>query len=159
MTKKTIRNKINLEFKISDLKFKHLNDIIKIETSAYGEDHWNRDVFYSELDRKNSYNKVVLNNKNKAVAFLISSYLFEEAELLSIAVLKEYRGQGLSKLLIEDFIRHSKFNGIEKIFLEVKETNKVAKSLYKRFNFKVISQRKNYYSDGTNADIMVWELA
>jgi len=31
MTKKTIRNKIKLEFKISDLKFKHLNDIIKIE--------------------------------------------------------------------------------------------------------------------------------
>jgi len=154
-----MKNNINTDFKISEFKFKHLNDIIKIEVSAYGEDHWNRDVFYSELDRENSYNKVILNDKNKAIAFLISSYLFEEAELLSIAVLKEYRGLGLSKLLIKDLINYSKFNGIEKIFLEVKETNLVAKSLYEKFKFKVISKRKNYYSDGTNADIMVWELA
>ena len=144
--------------KTSDFKFKHLNHIIKIEQSAYGDDHWNRDIFYSELDRKNSYNKVVLNENNIPIAFLISSYLFEEAELLSIAVLKEYRGQGVSKLLINDLITHSKFNGIDKIFLEVKESNIIAKSLYEKFGFKKISQRKNYYSDGTNADVMMWEV-
>jgi len=142
--------------KITDFKFKHLNQIIKIEESAYGKDHWNRDIFYAELDRKNSYNKVVLNENNIPIAFLIASYLFEEAELLSIAVQKESRGKGISKLLIKDLINYSKFNGIEKIFLEVKENNIVAKSLYEKFGFKKISQRKNYYSDGSNADIMVF---
>ncbi len=144
--------------KISDFKFKHLNDILKIELDAYGRDHWNRDVFYSELDKPNSYNKVVLNNNNKAIAFLITSNLFEEAEILSIAVSKGYQGMGVSKLLLNDFIKYSKFNGIEKIFLEVKENNKIAISLYIKFGFKKISQRKHYYSDGTNADIMMLEF-
>ena len=144
-------------FKISDFKFRHLNDVLKIEASAYGEDHWNRDIFYSELDKPNSRNKVVLDN-NKAIAFIITSYLFEEAELLSIAVSKEYQGRGIAGLLLDDFIKHSKFNGIEKIFLEVKETNTAAISLYRKFGFKKISMRKNYYSDGAHADIMVREL-
>lgn len=141
-------------FKISGFKFKHLNDILKIELDAYGNDHWNRDIFYSELDKPNSYNKVVLNN-NKAIAFLITSNLFEEAEILSIAVSKKYQGLGVSKLLLDDFIKYSKLNGIEKIFLEVKENNKIAISLYTKFGFKKISQRKQYYSNGTNADIMM----
>jgi len=144
--------------KISNLKFTHLNDIIKIETDAYGKDHWNRDVFYSELDKKNSYNRVIINENNEVIAFLISSYLFEEAELLSIAVLKTHRGRGLSKLLIKDFINYYKFNGIEKIFLEVKESNKTAISLYSKYGFKKISQRKKYYSDGSNADIMMFKF-
>jgi ribosomal-protein-alanine N-acetyltransferase len=65
---------------------------------------------------------------------------------------------GLSKLLLDDFIKFCKFNGIEKIFLEVKDSNKVAIALYENFGFKKISQRKNYYSDGSNADIMILEI-
>jgi ribosomal-protein-alanine N-acetyltransferase len=144
--------------KITDFKFKHINEVIKIEVDAYGADHWNRDIFYSELDKEHSYNKVVLNDDDNPIAFLISSYLFEEAELLSIAVSKKFRGQGISKLLIKDLIRYGKFNGIERIFLEVSEKNNIAKSLYSKLGFKKISTRKNYYSDGSSADIMKLDI-
>jgi len=143
--------------KIRNLKYKDLNQVLKIETEAYGEDHWSRDIFYSELDKKNNYNRVIIDD-NEITGFLISSYLFEEAELLSIAVSQKYRGKGISKLLMKDFLNFCKFNGIEKIFLEVKKTNNIAKSLYTSLGFKKISERKKYYSDGTDAEIMLLSL-
>ena len=45
------------------------------------------------------------------------------------------------------------------IFLEVRESNKVAINFYKKNNFKEISIRKNYYSEPTeNAIIMKLEV-
>jgi len=143
--------------KIRKFKYHDLNQVLEIEKDAYGEDHWSRDIFYTELDKKNSYNIVAVKDKTIA-GFLISSYLFDEAELLSVAVAKNHRRKGIARKLMENFIHNSKLNGIEKIFLEVKTQNFKAKLLYTSFGFEKISVRKKYYSDGSDADIMLLKL-
>jgi ribosomal-protein-alanine N-acetyltransferase len=46
------------------------------------------------------------------------------------------------------------------IFLEVKENNSIAISLYKKLNFHMIGLRRNYYSDSReNALLMKLSLA
>ncbi len=75
-------------------------------------------------------------------------------ELARIAVSIKYRGRGYSKLLMEDMIEDIDKN----IFLEVRKGNSSAISLYSKFRFKKIGERKAYYRDtGENAVIMMLE--
>ena len=40
---------------------------------------------------------------------------------------------------------------INKLFLEVSNTNLIAEKFYSRFNFSTVGIRRNYYKDGSDA--------
>ncbi len=54
---------------------------------------------------------------------------------LGMGIKKEYRGRGIGSSLIGKTIEHAKRNGLEKIELEVFESNKDAIRLYKKYGF------------------------
>ena len=59
-----------------------------------------------------------------------------------------------TKLYEEDMLEKSEKN----IFLEVREGNEVAVSLYSNFGFRIVGKRKAYYSDtGEDAIVMMFE--
>ncbi len=63
---------------------------------------------------------------------------------LGMGVLAEYRGTGLGSRLLEKAIEHARtFNDIEKIELEVFESNIHAVNLYKKFGFIQEGKREN----------------
>jgi len=64
--------------------------------------------------------------------FNIKPYL----NIHDLIVLKEFRGKGLGKALLEESIRLSKEKDFCKITLEVREDNEVAKRLYNNLNFE-----------------------
>ena len=76
-----------------------------------------------------------------------------EAELHNIAVLPEYRGKGLSTLLMDKMI--SDVNEADVIFLEVRASNTAAKGLYKKYGFTEIGIRRNYYKNPTEDAIIM----
>ncbi len=72
---------------------------------------------------------------------------FTHVGILGMGLLSEYRNQGIGSRLLEKAIEHSvKKNGIEKIELEVYESNANAIKLYEKFGFvhegKRIKSRK-----------------
>ncbi len=77
-----------------------------------------------------------------------------EAEILRIAVKKEFRNNGIAKKLLglikEDCLNKNK----EKILLEVSSKNETAINLYSSFGFKNIAVRKKYYENTEDAIIM-----
>ncbi len=102
--------------------------------------------------------KVVLEKEGKVIGVLFGEIIYEEANILLIAVKKEFQGKGFGKLLLEHFIEICKNKNTKKIFLEVSTDNKKAVNLYKRYGFKDFSIRKKYYSDGSDAYLMVLEI-
>jgi ribosomal-protein-alanine N-acetyltransferase len=72
-----------------------------------------------------------------------------EAELHNVAIIPEYRGKGLSSLLMDKMISDCTENGVLVIFLEVRENNAPAINLYKKYGFTAIDKRKNYYKNPT----------
>jgi ribosomal-protein-alanine acetyltransferase len=87
-------------------------------------------------------------------AFAIWQVAGDECELLSIAVSAALRGKGYAKALMEH--SHSEFEkqGFKKFFLEVRESNVAAISLYRKFGYEKIIERKKYYADGECALVM-----
>ena len=82
--------------------------------------------------------------------FVLARIAREEAEIISIGVAPNCRGQGLgSKLLLEVELQ-SRTVGVKELFLEVAETNYLAVRLYKSLGFNFVGRRIGYYADQVN---------
>lgn len=99
--------------------------------------------FLEKFDTKidsNPYRKYsVYDNK----ALLVYSEIYDRLEIDYIYVLEEYRNKKIATKLLEYLF--SKYNYI--CSLEVKCDNEEAIKLYKKFNFEIITIRKNYYGN------------
>ncbi|MCL2100857.1 MAG: ribosomal protein S18-alanine N-acetyltransferase [Fibromonadales bacterium] len=92
-------------------------------------------------------------------AFAIWQAAGDECELLSIAVLPAEQRKGLAKMLMEHCQRELAAQGIKSFFLEVRESNLAAISLYKKLGYEKITERKKYYGNGETAMVMKWLAA
>lgn len=92
-------------------------------------------------------------------AYINYRIMYDEAELMRIAVRQNMRGQGLADTLMFKMLEDLKKNRIKTCILELRESNTKALSLYKKYNFKVIDRRKSYYTKPTeDALIMLLEI-
>jgi len=86
----------------------------------------------------------------------LSSFSFrwvKKGHVISIAVLPEYRNQGIgTKLMLAVFDAIRKYS-VNEIILEVRVSNP-AQHLYKRLGFRVVKTLRHYYSDGEDAYLM-----
>ena len=91
-------------------------------------------------------------DNDSLVGFLIFNKNYEILDLLYIVVEPIYRNKKIGSKLIDYLIKNIDY---EKILLEVRCDNVNAIKLYKKYNFKIINIRKNYYE---NNDAYVMEL-
>ena len=100
-------------------------------------------------------NYIVLVDEEKEIkAFLIVLKNIDCYEIESIVVKPECQNRGIATSLLNYFINH--FCGKnDEIFLEVSSINGNAIKLYRKFKFKIINKRKNYYD---NADALIMKL-
>lgn len=77
--------------------------------------------------------------------FIMSRIAADEAEILSVAVSRACRGRGFARQLLTLHMRRLVGLGVDRIFLEVGETNNPAGKLYARAGFREVSRRPNYY--------------
>lgn len=90
--------------------------------------------------------------EDKVIGFISIWVIIDEVTITNISIHNEYRGIGLSNYLMDYLIKN--YNNYT-ILLEVRESNKIAINLYKKFKFKEISRRNNYYKfPSENAIIM-----
>jgi ribosomal-protein-alanine N-acetyltransferase len=82
---------------------------------------------------------------SKLAGFIMSRIAVDEAEILSAAVSRVYRGRGVARQLLSLHMRRLAGLGVGTIFLEVGETNDPAARLYARAGFREVSRRPNYY--------------
>jgi ribosomal-protein-alanine N-acetyltransferase len=89
--------------------------------------------------------------------FVLIRLVLDEAEILTLAVRPEARGEGLGARLLERGVVLAAQGGAVRLFLEVAESNAAARALYDRAGFEPIGRRKGYY-DGGRTDALVLGL-
>lgn len=89
--------------------------------------------------------------------FLIGRALFEDSELLTLAVAPQARRQGKARDLLTQFGHTSIKKGANHAFLEVAADNPAAIKLYEQAGYTPQGQRKNYYArpQGARVDALV----
>lgn len=89
------------------------------------------------------------------VGYVALEWVLDEGSLTDIAVLKNYRGQGISKLLMDELTREAKERNLQFVTLEVRESNLPAIGLYKKYGFEDVGKRPRYYSDPTEDAVLM----
>ena len=80
------------------------------------------------------------------------------ADLLTIAVLPDFRGQGIAQSMLAELESWAKTKGATEVILEVDTKNESAIRLYELAGYEKISTRANYYGLGVDALVMRKEL-
>lgn len=88
---------------------------------------------------------IVYLEDTKIIGFLSYSVIYERAEINYIFVLEIYRGKKIASKMLNYMISSCKI--CDNITLEVRESNSIAISLYKKFGFKEVAIRENYYNN------------
>ena len=97
---------------------------------------------------------ILFEEAGQVCAYACETVLFEDAEILNVAVAPSFRRRGLGKALLLALEEYAKKQGAERLLLEVREGNVSARGLYDSFGFSAFGVRKNYYEDGENAVVM-----
>ena len=109
------------------------------------------DLLSSEYDRC-----CVLEDGEKIIGYVNVRVLGDEAELMRICILPEYRGQGLSGGLLERGMEDMIRCGAKAATLEVRAGNLPAVRLYEAHGFVLEGYRKNYYRDPKEDAAIYW---
>ena len=95
------------------------------------EINWSDQAISDHLQKENNFNFYLLDNDHP-IGVLIGHFLYQdqkisEFEILHIAVLPEFRNQGLGRMILEELEKQLKSTGKSvKIFLEASAINKFA---------------------------------
>jgi len=86
-----------------------------------------------------------IRRQGESIGYCVVQSVLDEAELLNIVVFKPFQLRGFGAVVITKIKEKLAESGIKALFLEVRASNAVARSLYEKTGFEVINIRRNYY--------------
>ena len=93
-----------------------------------------------------------------AVADIDKKIQSKIGHILSIAIGKKYRRRGFGSRLLSKLINVLKSKGCNGVVLEVRVSNDVAHSFYRKLGFREVKRSRRFYDDGEDALIMALNL-
>ncbi|NVN91909.1 MAG: ribosomal protein S18-alanine N-acetyltransferase [Desulfuromonadales bacterium] len=137
---------------IRPMETSDLDDVLLIEQASFPTP-WKREHFLQEIHSHLSFPSVAVSH-GAVIGYVCVMSLFEEAQIMDIAVAPGQRGRGVGDMLVEQAIAIAREKGAEQLVLEVRESNLAAIGLYERFGFVRYFVRKGYYEGKEDALLM-----
>ena len=135
---------------IKKLSTEYIRAVADIERACFSSP-WDEAALEAELNNACAYLCIALDG-DTAAGYAAVYCVCGEADIARVAVLPEYRRQGIAtQLLLKSFEE----NQADCVFLDVRESNAAAIKLYKSLGFEQIGIRKNYYGDPTENAILM----
>jgi ribosomal-protein-alanine N-acetyltransferase len=129
-----------------------VSEVARIETAAFSTP-WSETTFLSLLDRS-GVELWVAEWGDQLAAYAILWRVLDEGELANIAVRPDLRGRGIGSGLLGRILKVAEESGVRSLYLEVRESNELARQMYARRGFHEIGVRKGYY-EGPREDACV----
>lgn len=109
---------------------------------------WKINSFKHEIENKEAILKVAL-SASELVGYVCIRTLLDVTHIMDIAVLSEYRQQGIGSRLLQDALNTLQHTSpdVRQVTLEVRESNSSAIRLYNKHGFSVKGKRKGYYKN------------
>jgi ribosomal-protein-alanine N-acetyltransferase len=137
-----------------------LEDVVDIEERT-GLNRWGYDAYRRELLKNpNSIMLVArsLDHGRRVIGFFAGWTLEDELHVNNIASHPGYRRIGIGEALMNEGIEKGRQRGAMYVLLEVRASNEVAQSLYRKMGFNYVGRRRDYYRLPTE-DALVMKLS
>ncbi|HKK92390.1 MAG TPA: ribosomal protein S18-alanine N-acetyltransferase [Longimicrobiales bacterium] len=132
-----------------------MDRVVELEASAFGSP-WDAETFRRLLGRTGA-ELMVVDVSDEVVAYAVLWCILDQGELANIAVDEAWRRRGIGARLLDRVLERAKERGVKDLFLEVRQSNNVARDLYLRRGFTSIGMRRNYY-DSPREDACVLRI-
>ena len=83
--------------------------------------------------------------------------VFEEGDISNVAVHPQYRGNGISRKMLEMLMREAREEGVTDFTLEVRAGNVIAVNLYESLGFRTEGVRPRFYDDPAEDGLIMWQ--
>lgn len=127
-----------------DFSMQQIFQLADIEKQCFGKDAWSianlRGEFATEFSH--FFGEQV---DGVTVGYVCVRIMYEEAQICNIAVLPEYRRQGIATRLLQTVAEFAKIQGSERCELEVNTANTPAIEMYTKCGYNVAGTRVNFY--------------
>ncbi|MBQ1875524.1 MAG: ribosomal protein S18-alanine N-acetyltransferase [Selenomonas sp.] len=130
-------------------------DVVAAVEAACFPVPWSRESFWREASNEHTCYRLAVADE-QVVGFAGCWVTCDEAQITNIALLPDWRGQGLGTRLMADLMAAAKARGCTAMTLEVRPSNTAALALYHHYGFKEAGRRKGYYTDNGEDAIIMW---
>lgn len=91
----------------------------------------------------------------KVVGMIVVWLIVDEAHVATIATHPDFRRKGVAKRLLSHALRKLMEQGARSSFLEVRESNRAAQEMYRKFGYEETGRRRRYYKDNDEDAILM----
>jgi ribosomal-protein-alanine N-acetyltransferase len=132
--------------------------VVAVANSLPDAPHWPAGVYQDMLDPARQPARIctVAEEPDGRIAgFAITVLIPPQAELEAIAVTAQRQRQGIARNLWSDLLAKLKKNDITEVTLEVRESNRAARSFYASLGFVEWGRRHGYYAENQEDAILL----
>lgn len=144
------RNPVNIRKMIPD----DINQIHDIENLCF-KSPWSKEAFRDELVNPMAI-YIVAEVAGRLAGYCGFWEIIDEAHITNVGVHPGFQGMGIGEKLMKAAMSTAKERFLDKMTLEVRESNIVALNLYKKLSFKSAGIRKGYYTDTKEDAVIMW---
>jgi ribosomal-protein-alanine acetyltransferase len=132
--------------------------ITQLERNAAMAAHWSPEQ-YEGLFNGSGVPRIafVIEEEDTVQGFLVAREIGSEWEIENIAIATRVRRRGLGSQLLGAFLDSARAQGAKEIFLEVRESNQEARTLYEKWAFRPSGRRGGYYRQ-PEEDALIYRL-
>ena len=141
---------------IRAMKRSDVTAIHRIETQSF-RTPWSKQSIASELGNRLAH-YLIAEIDGRLVGYLGMWVLFDECHMTNIAVDPDVRRQGVGTALLFASMEVGDYFGATSMTLEVRETNRIAQELYRKFDFERQGFRRRYYADTGEGALLLWNV-
>jgi len=132
-----------------------IDQVLEVEHASFTLP-WSREAFYNELHNNKFAVYIVLEHEERIIGYCGVWIVVDEAHVTNVAILPAYRGRKLGEAMMRKLMSVSREMGAKRMTLEVRVSNHIAQSLYRKMGFQNGGIRKNYYSDNLEDALVMW---
>lgn len=146
---------MNKTIAFRQMELEDIDRIYEIETKSFATP-WSKEAFYNELMNNKFAFYTVIEIGNEVAGYCGAWVVIDEVHITNIALLPEYRGMKLGEALLRKVMDLVIEMGAKTMTLEVRVSNIVAQSLYRKLGFQEGAIRKQYYTDNLEDALVMW---
>jgi len=130
-----------------------LDELCRIEHESFS-DPWSAEMLLGELINPQAI-YLGANKNDRLAGYAGMQIILDEGHIHNVAVSPEFRRCGIAISLVNALIEISRERNLSVIYLEVRESNLPAISLYKNLGFDIVGKRPNYYHNPHEAALLM----
>jgi len=158
---------LKLKYKLRRFKPSDIEKVMQINRECLPENYTT--LFFMNVYKRFPEAFIVAEADEKIVGYIMCRIetgiptfkllgITKKGHVISIAVLPSHHRQGIGYALIKEATHAMREYNAKECYLEVRESNLPAVTLYKKLRFEIARTIRNYYADGEDAYLMAKEL-